>query len=87
MKVIKKNGMIQDFEKEKLYTSLFNASSETANGLINKSDANIIIEDVYRRLFQLRDKQSTSSYEIYGVVVQVLLENHFYELLKSYIGL
>lgn len=87
MKVIKKDGRIQEFNKEKIYTSIYNASKNSSSGILNESDAKIIIEDIDKKLKSIRkDDELTSIYEIIGVIVSILKEDGFTELLKTYLG-
>ena len=87
MKVIKKDGRIQEFNKEKIYTSIYNASKNSSSGILNESDAKIIIEDIDKKLKSIRkDDELTSIYEIIGVIVSVLKKDGFTELLKTYLS-
>lgn len=87
MKVIKKDGRIQEFNKDKIYTSIYNASRNSSSGILNESDAKIIVEDIDKKLKSIRkDEELTSIYEIIGVIVSILKEDGFTELLKTYLG-
>lgn len=87
MKVIKKDGRIQEFNKDKIYTSIYNASRNSSSGILNESDAKIIVEDIDKKLKSIRkDEELTSIYEIIGVIVSILKEDGFTELLKAYLG-
>ena len=87
MKVIKKDGRIQEFNKDKIYISIYNASRNSSSGILNESDAKIVIEDIDKKLKSIRkDDELTSIYEIIGVIVSILKEDGFTELLKTYLG-
>ena len=87
MKVIKKDGRIQEFNKDKIYTSIYNASRNSSSGILNESDAKIVIEDIDKKLKSIRkDDELTSIYEIIGVIVSVLKKDGFTELLKTYLS-
>lgn len=87
MKVIKKDGRIQEFNKDKIYISIYNASRNSSSGILNESDAKIIIEDIDKKLKSIRkDDELTSIYEIIGVIVSVLKKDGFTELLKTYLS-
>lgn len=87
MKVIKKDGRIQEFNKDKIYISIYNASRNSSSGILNESDAKIVIEDIDKKLKSIRkDDELTSIYEIIGVIVSVLKKDGFTELLKTYLG-
>lgn len=87
MKVIKKDGRIQEFNKDKIYISIYNASRNSSSGILNESDAKIVIEDIDKKLKSIRkDDELTSIYEIIGVIVSVLKKDGFTELLKTYLS-
>lgn len=87
MKVIKKDGRVQDFNKDKLYTSLYNASVNSEKGELNESDIKIVVEDICKKLKELRsDDGDTSSYEIKGLISGMLMEDGFSEVVKNYLN-
>lgn len=86
MKILKKDGREQEFNKEKLRTSIYNSSKE-ADVMLNESDLNILIEDIVDKIGKVRkDNSLTSSYEIIGIVTDVLKKDRFIDALKAYIG-
>lgn len=63
MKVIKKNGDIQEFNKEKISISIYNASCDTEYGFLNSSDLKVILDDILITLYSIRENDRyTSSY-------------------------
>lgn len=86
MQVIKKDGRLQDLEANKIKVSILNATGET-EALLNESDINILVKDIIKAIENLRSEYgNTSSYEIIGVVVDVLKRDGFEEVVSSYIG-
>ncbi|WP_195999966.1 ATP cone domain-containing protein [Clostridium sp. 1001271B_151109_B4] len=86
MKVIKKDGSIQSFDANKITNSILNATRDN-QALLNESDIKIIIEDVIDRIKKIRrENDSTSSYEITGVVISVLDRDGFGDVINSFIG-
>ncbi|EGT3617674.1 hypothetical protein FHH43_15825 [Clostridium perfringens] len=85
MNIIKKDGRIEEFNIEKLSTSLSNAANDL-NLTLNKSDIKIIVEDVEKAIKSIRANNGvTSSYEVIGVVISTLKNEKFNEILKAYI--
>ncbi|MBD7913577.1 hypothetical protein H9660_00300 [Clostridium sp. Sa3CUN1] len=85
MKIIKKDGRIEIFDRNKIKTSIENAASDSES-MLNESDLNIIISDITKMLEKTRkDSLITSSYEVIGVIFNILKANGFSKLLKSYI--
>lgn len=86
MKIIKKDGRIQEFNEEKIYTSILNAATDISKAELNESDLKVIVSDIIRRINVIRkDGTPTSSYEVKGVIISVLLRDGFTEVCKSYI--
>lgn len=86
MKLIKKDGRIQEFEIDKIYTSIENAGRAITDSSLNESDLKIIVNDIKGRINKVRkDETPTSSYEVIGVITNVLKENGFTEVLKAFI--
>lgn len=86
MKVIKKDGRLQDFDEKKIRTSIENASRDIQGVSFNESDINIIVEDIKKKLMQIRrDESPSSTYEIIGVLTEVLSVDGFGVILESFI--
>ena len=84
MKIVKKSGHIEDFSITKIILSIEN-SAKDINILLSKSDINIITKDVVKILRKISKNNITSTYEITGIVIQVLKDNKFYRIAESYI--
>lgn len=85
MKIIKKDGMVKEFNEKKIYTSILNAATDISNSQFNESDLKILLSDVLRTIKTIRkDDTPTSSYEVKGIVISVLLSNGFSDVFKSY---
>lgn len=83
MKIIKKDGRIQEFDKSKISTSISNAASGYS---MTESDLKMVVEDIIKLLNKIRkDETPTSSYEIIGVITDVLVQDGFTQVLKEYI--
>ena len=77
MQVIKKDGRLQELDANKIKISILNATSGT-KALLNESDIKIIVKDIIKIIEDLRSEYgNTSSYEIVGVVVEVLKRDGF----------
>mgnify|MGYP000728349949 FL=1 len=86
MKVVKKDGSIESFDANKIANSILNATRDK-KALLNESDIKIIIEDVIDRIKKFREENdSTSSYEITGVVISMLDRDGFDDVISSFIG-
>lgn len=88
MKVVKKNGKLENFNKEKICISIYNASCDVEYGLLNTADLKILLEDIVNTLQGLRkNNEQTSSYEIFGVIINSLKKNGFHNVVKAYSSL
>ncbi|WP_244834559.1 ATP cone domain-containing protein [Clostridium sp. BJN0001] len=85
MKVIKKSGKIQDFNLDKISSSVKNASYETKQALAD-SDLKLVRKETLDILGKLGKDRNTSSYEIFGVVLDVLDSLGFKDVAKKYIS-
>lgn len=84
MKIIKKDGRIQEFDKNKITTSISNAASGYS---LTEADLKMVVEDIIKLLNKIRkDETPTSSYEIIGVITDVLVQDGFKLVLKEYIA-
>ncbi len=84
MKIIKKNGSIQEFDSNKLCTSI-TRSAEDIGVYMNQSDLNLITDDVKHKL-EILNRKETSSYEIFGLTLQLLIEEGFKDVAFSYLN-
>ncbi len=86
MKIIKKDGRLQEFDKKKIFTSLDNASKDVEGIVLNESDIKILVEDICNKLERIRSNDNpSSSYEIVGVIIDVLKKDGFASIAKSFI--
>lgn len=86
MMIIKKDGRLQEYDEKKIHTSIENASKDVQGMSFNESDIRIIVKDITKKLTQIRkDDSPSSTYEIRGVLVEVLIKDGFGEILKSFI--
>lgn len=84
MRIIKKDGRIEDFSMNKLSTSLLNAANDL-DLTLNESDINVIASDVEKAIESMRGSDGiTSSYEVIGVVIGTLKNERFQEVIKAY---
>lgn len=85
MKIIKKDGRIEEFNVKKIRTSIENAARDNES-MLNESDLNIITSDIKNALLKIRkDTLITSSYEVIGVIFEILKRDGFNSVLKSYV--
>lgn len=85
MKVIKKDGRLQELDQSKIEVSILNATRGQKD-LLNESDAKIIAEDVVSCIKEFRGEEyNTSSYEITGVVISILDRDGFDDVISSYV--
>lgn len=85
MKIIKKDGRIEEFNISKIKTSIENAANDSET-MLNESDLNILLSDIRGMLEEIRkDSFITSSYEVIGAIFNILKRDGFSKLLKSYI--
>lgn len=85
MKIIKKDGRIEDFNINKIKTSIENAASDSET-MLNESDLNMLVSDIKKILDETRkDSFITSSYEVIGVIFNILKRDGFSKLLSSYV--
>lgn len=82
MKIIKKNGRIEEFDGSKIKRSVLNASSEI-NETLTDSDLKVIENEVLNTL-KIINREETSSYEIFAIVLNVLKKLEFNDVGKAY---
>lgn len=86
MNIIKKDGRVQEFNEKKIYTSILNAATDIRKSELNESDLKVLVSSIIKKINEIRkDGTPTSSYEVKGVIVNVLLRDGFAEVFKSYI--
>lgn len=84
VKIKKKHGNIEDFNIKKIRTSLENSANDI-NFILTESDINIILRDIENTLKGLRNNDGhTSSYEIRGLIYNILNNMKFDKLCRSY---
>ncbi|MBU3192372.1 ATP cone domain-containing protein [Clostridium algidicarnis] len=82
MKVIKKNGRIEDFDEKKLGTSILNAALDAKTNL-TQGDINNITKEIYTEIKKIRNEK-TSSYELFALTITILKNQGFKNLAKEY---
>ncbi|WP_251862394.1 ATP cone domain-containing protein [Clostridium sp. Marseille-Q2269] len=87
MKIIKKYGRVEEFDEKKLRTSIANSARDAEGINLTESDLNTIVKDIKSTLKNIRkEEENTSSYEIIGIVNEVLVKNGFEAVLKEFIA-
>ena len=86
MKIIKKDGRIEEFLDRKIRTSLENTAKDAGVSL-NNADLQILVQDVIARINKIRKLTNTptSSYEVKGIVIAILKEDKFTKIAEAYI--
>lgn len=85
MKIIKKDGRLEEFSINKIKTSIENAAYDS-HSFLNESDLNILVSDVVKTIKNIRkDSLITSSYEVIGIIFNVLMRDGFNNVLKAYV--
>lgn len=86
MKVIKRDGRLQELDLEKIKISILSATNESKE-LLNESDVKILVEDIDSKIKEVRkDGENTSSYEISGIAISILKRDGFSDIVEKYIG-
>ena len=86
MKIIKKDGRLEDFNIGKIKTSIENAGRDSET-ILNESDIKILLEDIQRVLNLIKvNRDTTSSYEVIGIILDILRKDGFNNVLKSYVN-
>ncbi|NFA59725.1 hypothetical protein K8O96_01075 [Clostridium sporogenes] len=87
MEIIKKGGNLEDFDESKLRTSIANSARDIKDVHLTESDLNAIVKDITSAVKRVRkDNEKTSSYELIGIISDVLKKNKFQEVLKVFIS-
>jgi transcriptional repressor NrdR len=85
MKIIKKDGRLEEFNVKKIKTSIENAARDSGT-MLNESDLKILVNDAEKTLLKTRnDSLITSSYEVIGVIFEILKRDGFNSILRSYL--
>lgn len=82
MKIIKKSGKVEEFDGSKIKRSVLNASREI-NEPLTDSDLKIIEREVLN-ILKIMNREETSSYEIFAIVLNVLKKLEFNHIGKVY---
>ena len=86
MKIIKKDGRLEDFNIGKIKTSIENAGRDSET-ILNESDIKILLEDIQKVLNLIKvNRDTTSSYEVIGIILDILRKDGFNNALKSYVN-
>lgn len=86
MKVIKKDGRLQELNPDKIKVSILNSAAETV-AIVNESDIKILVNDVVKAVEKIRGEDgSTSSYELTGVIIEILKRDGFNTVAESFVG-
>lgn len=82
MKVIKKDGRVEEFYKDKIITSIENASDDVKEPL-TMSDVENVVREVEKNLLNLNKKEVTT-HEIRQVIIEVLKNFAFNDVAEAY---
>lgn len=86
MRVIKKDGRVQEFHSSKIRASILGASIDS-NTIINEADLKILSNTVYKILKEIRGENGvSSSYEIFAIIIDTLNNDGFNDIAVSYLG-
>ena len=86
MKVIKRDGRLQELDLEKIKISILSATNESKE-LLNESDVKILVEDINSKIKEVRKEgEDTSSYEISGIVIAILKRDGFSDIIEKYVA-
>ena len=87
MMTIKKDGRLQEFDENKIRTSIENAAKSISQVPLNEGDIKIICTDVISNIKKIRNNNdNTSSYEIIGVIVDILKKDGFREVAREFLN-
>ena len=85
MKIIKKDGRLEEINPSKIRTRIENAARDSGV-LLNSSDLRILADDVEKAILTIRkDSHITSSYEVIGIIFSILRNDGFNKILKAYL--
>jgi len=83
MRIIKKDGRAEEFNTSKIKNSVLNASTEI-NEPLTDSDLKIIEKEVLS-ILKVLNREETSSYEIFAIVLKGLSRLGFKGVCKAYL--
>lgn len=84
IKVIKKSGKVEEYDKIKMLTSISNCADDARIPLSHK-DLDIIGVEIDKQLREIRkDGSNSSSYEIRAIIIDVLDKLGFKKAAESY---
>ena len=87
MNVRKKDNRVEVFEGEKIERSIKN-SAKDINFEFTSSDVKLISNEVLKILNLIhRNNGTTNSYEVIGIIIEVLKQNKFDLIIPSYLNL
>ena len=87
MMTIKKDGRLQEFDESKIRTSIENAAKSISQVPLNEADINVISSDVVDKIKKIRkNNDNTSSYEIIGIIVDILKKDGFREVAREFLN-
>ena len=80
--VLKKQGNVEAFDKEKIYNSIASTSDE-AGAVMTTGDISLITEDIHKKMKSIR-RNVYPTKEIRGYVEEALEENGYNKVLNQY---
>ncbi|SHK43832.1 ATP cone domain-containing protein [Hathewaya proteolytica DSM 3090] len=87
MKIVKRSGKIVDFSMDKIKTSIETSACDI-NFSLTSSDINILMDDLSSLLINLRSEDGlTSSFEVRGLIYEVMMKHGFKDVCRSYMNL
>lgn len=87
MYIKKKDNRLEKFDIEKLERSIKNSANDIKFEL-NISDLKLLSNEVIKKLKLIHEKDSiTNSYEVIGLIIEILKENRFDLIIPSYLNL
>lgn len=86
MKIIKKDGQIEEFSLSKLQTSLENSAVD-AGLILTYSDLNQLSHEILKRVYKINTNDIISTYCLTGIVVDVLKDLNFRKFIFCYLNI
>nr|WP_312291741.1 ATP cone domain-containing protein [Clostridium chromiireducens] len=84
MNIIKKDGRLEEFSISKIKRSILNASQEALEPLTD-SDLKVIESEIMN-ILKIINREKTSSYEIFAIILNVLKTLEFNNVGKAYLN-